>query len=122
MRCVRCADSCTPLTLCLCVTIHVYSLHTCIIYDAISLSAVQKWAACAVGRFAVSYSDVLASGMERGTAVEVLHHLDDALWSSGDTSEPTSAQPPPEAAAAVSAYRQRLAAVAAAEEQVLNGF
>jgi hypothetical protein len=70
----------------------------------------------------VSYSDVLTSGMERGTAVEVLHHVDDALWSSGDTSEPTSAQPPAEAAAAVSAYRQRLAAVAAAEEQVQTVF
>jgi predicted ribosome-associated RNA-binding protein Tma20/translation initiation factor 1 (eIF-1/SUI1) len=76
--------------------------------EVCAILAEDAWAPCAVGVFAVSCSDVLQGGFERGTAVEVLHHVGDALWESGSGTMPPR-EPPPEVAAAAVEYAERRA-------------
>ena len=81
-----------------------------------ALVAHNGWAPVAVGRFALSSADALVTGMGHGVAVEVLHHLGDALWATGSREAPPAA-PPVLAEEAVTAYHEARARATAAEAE-----
>ena len=74
--------------------------------DICAVHCAGDWAPIAVGRFAMSSEDMVYCG-ERGVAVDVLHHMDDSLWTMGSGRLPP-ADPPASLAAAAELHEQEL--------------
>jgi predicted ribosome-associated RNA-binding protein Tma20 len=50
--------------------------------DLVVLIVAGQWAPFAIGQFAMSSTEVAASGL-KGVGVEIIHHREDALWKTG---------------------------------------